>query len=505
METSGFRPESHVAQQSRRDKLRVQQQVALTPYQQNPDNFPNNLEQFNDQMGINPDMVQVRSVRNANWLYEPIVFSSEMLDFSKNGNTSSVAQSQMGNEVSSFSKSGGEPHSLGNWRSVGPQQHNFDWGFNEVSDINQNPVFVRDASSNISATSHHHLQSTNLTNPSTEQLSCRTQIDPKLGSTIHFSSLPLYHNTLEDVVKASTVNQAIQASSLETHQNLRENGFGSWMDRTVENQHKYWSGELGYNNGRNKSGEELEELRNVVGECNPQGLCLSLSSNPSSKLPVSNFEGCGSENLPPRNSNCVFKDYRDHSKAAESDYLCSIPLKPSVINKSCGKSVQEIEGISANAFRNSGPLGPFTGYASILKSSKFLKPAQQLLEEFCYRNGSMPINMCDLSEGISSEEIGASASASASLSVSASPDVHVIESHVVSKGSNSRASSSPFYSSNEISGDCGVGSSSSEPFRPEFQQKKAKLLYMLEEVGYSNFCLFIRVIHISLCLVYCVV
>ena len=33
--------------------------------------------------------------------------------------------------------------------------------------------------------------------------------------------------------------------------------------------------------------------------------------------------------------------------------------------------------------RSSGPLGPFTGYASILKGSRFLKPAQQLLEEFC--------------------------------------------------------------------------------------------------------------------------
>ncbi|KAL1545554.1 BEL1-like homeodomain protein [Salvia divinorum] len=29
------------------------------------------------------------------------------------------------------------------------------------------------------------------------------------------------------------------------------------------------------------------------------------------------------------------------------------------------------------------PLGPFTGYASVLKGSRFLKPAQQLLEELC--------------------------------------------------------------------------------------------------------------------------
>ncbi|XP_062087200.1 BEL1-like homeodomain protein 9 isoform X2 [Humulus lupulus] len=35
------------------------------------------------------------------------------------------------------------------------------------------------------------------------------------------------------------------------------------------------------------------------------------------------------------------------------------------------------------SLRSSVPLGPFTGYASILRRSSFLKPAQQLLEEFC--------------------------------------------------------------------------------------------------------------------------
>ncbi|KAJ6317723.1 hypothetical protein OIU76_013294 [Salix suchowensis] len=29
------------------------------------------------------------------------------------------------------------------------------------------------------------------------------------------------------------------------------------------------------------------------------------------------------------------------------------------------------------------PLGPFTGYASILNSSRFLKPAQQILDDIC--------------------------------------------------------------------------------------------------------------------------
>lgn len=33
--------------------------------------------------------------------------------------------------------------------------------------------------------------------------------------------------------------------------------------------------------------------------------------------------------------------------------------------------------------RSSVPWGPFTGYASILKRSRFLKPAQRILDEFC--------------------------------------------------------------------------------------------------------------------------
>lgn len=52
-----------------------------------------------------------------------------------------------------------------------------------------------------------------------------------------------------------------------------------------------------------------------------------------------------------------------------------------------GYVIPGIVGGSASASndvsRSSVPLGPFTGYASVLKGSRFLKPAQQLLEEFC--------------------------------------------------------------------------------------------------------------------------
>ncbi|XP_061343491.1 BEL1-like homeodomain protein 9 [Gastrolobium bilobum] len=53
--------------------------------------------------------------------------------------------------------------------------------------------------------------------------------------------------------------------------------------------------------------------------------------------------------------------------------------------------------------RNWVPIGPFTGYASILKRSRFLKPAQQLLEDLC---GSVwdPPPMDSLSENDNDED-----------------------------------------------------------------------------------------------------
>ncbi|PSS34588.1 BEL1-like homeodomain protein 9 [Actinidia chinensis var. chinensis] len=46
--------------------------------------------------------------------------------------------------------------------------------------------------------------------------------------------------------------------------------------------------------------------------------------------------------------------------------------------------------------RSSVPLGPFTGYSSILKGSRFLRPAQQLLEE-----------ICDVGRGVYAENVAA--------------------------------------------------------------------------------------------------
>ncbi|KAK7395206.1 hypothetical protein VNO78_15754 [Psophocarpus tetragonolobus] len=46
-------------------------------------------------------------------------------------------------------------------------------------------------------------------------------------------------------------------------------------------------------------------------------------------------------------------------------------------------AISGLVGGNSEVSRNSIPLGPFTGYTSILKGSRFLKSAQQLLEELC--------------------------------------------------------------------------------------------------------------------------
>lgn len=106
-----------------------------------------------------------------------------------------------------------------------------------------------------------------------------------------------------------------------------------------------------------------------------------------------------------------------------------------------------------------GPLGPFTGYAAILKGSRFLKPAQLLLEELCgaVKGGR---EVCDeLGECV----FGGSKEGS-------------------NKGEG--VSSSSLSTSTEPSR--GFDQSGVQMHRPEFQQKKAKLLYMQDEV--SIFC-----------------
>ncbi len=78
------------------------------------------------------------------------------------------------------------------------------------------------------------------------------------------------------------------------------------------------------------------------------------------------------------------------SLSLSSHHQTNLPLELNLQRYGSGSGGYVIPGIvggsasaSNDVSRSSVPLGPFTGYASILKGSRFLKPAQQLLEEFC--------------------------------------------------------------------------------------------------------------------------
>lgn len=111
-------------------------------------------------------------------------------------------------------------------------------------------------------------------------------------------------------------------------------------------------------------------------------------------------------------------------------------------------------GVSAFAHRSVGPLGPFIRYATILKNSKYMKFAQELLNESCYVGYEDMVPTCNefYMQKILEDEIR-------------------------------RASDYSGGSEDHISG---RSSSGADSLRPEFKRKKAKLLYMQDEVVYSQ-------------------
>ena len=491
METSGvFRPESHVPQQSRRDKLRVQQasSTVVVPISHHLDYSlaPNNLEQFsslhhpdhhnyNIHHHVRNNLTTTRHNPNNNFIFDPSFLSSEMLDFSRNNNalhhhqhnrinstttslTCHVDQDHLSTTLAAATQTSERSSSS----SMALGDASFSFPHSKPSDPQSSFVNWRSLSN--SKSSFESWSSSSMT----QNISGQKYLEAMVMSGNELALLP------------SFVNQSTT---------LRFDNSGSLS--LMENHH---------DNDQHKREHEAELLRTgttvVCDTNNLQGLSLSLSSNPPSSRTLPNISHHLGDHHDHDHDHDHHQDH-DHdlqeSKPAEKPgYLGSVSIpKPSIISKACGtKSLQDIVGNinnSPNPYRNSGPLGPFTGYATILKSSKFLRPAQQLLDDFCCLNGSRDINVKIVSDAISERISGGGVSASVSASAvlgSCSVDaVNPIETEVLGKGSNSCASSSTFYGSNEISGDGGVGSISFESSRPEHQQKKAKLLYMQEEVS----------------------
>ncbi|CAJ1955913.1 unnamed protein product [Sphenostylis stenocarpa] len=458
---SSLRPESHVAQQIRREKLRIQNSS------QHLQEFPNNLEQLSSQPGFNNfDLLQVRNVRNANMLDEPVVYSSEIPNFSTSSNPLSAPKNALEyhhQEIGAAEPSNRlmmthygafyhsipaihsshteqcELRSLGNWRNSAPHQGS-DWFCNYASNANS---LLSSELNNVSA--YDELMDVQCRNASGDR-----EIQKQLG-VLHNPppSSPLYQNALHDIVKSASISALSRqdATSLMQH-----NDHSIWVGNASEVELQQPS----YGNQPNplRFGWTNRAVDNTPSDSLPQSLSLSLSSNAQPKPSVSQHE----------------------QGSTSDDPHCLKYMKSSIVSRDCGKSLQDAVGMPSKctfSYRSVGPLGPFTGYATILKNSRFLKSVQQLLDEICCLSGAKFPKSYDVSKRVS-PEVSASTSADT---------VTVNETRVTAKGSNSGSSSTMLYNvSKENSADQGVGSSFGLSSRPDFQQKKAKLLYMQEEV-----------------------
>nr|GMD25380.1 BEL1-like homeodomain protein 1 [Ipomoea batatas]GME10247.1 BEL1-like homeodomain protein 1 [Ipomoea batatas]GME12855.1 BEL1-like homeodomain protein 1 [Ipomoea batatas] len=452
MEMRNHGPEFHVVQQSRRDKLRNQN--TSTPSQHMGD-YRANLEHLSLHQGLNMDLVHLPGWRYGNISCDSSssVLSSDMLNFASNPH--SLVLNKDNN---------GDPQNCGTWKSVDLSHKigsvwsgvaNYSSGSAGIDGGNLSPMFVGE---NLSG-------SLRLNNDvPVSGIDVKTsyfgyqELQPSLTNNPSSDTSGQYKDiqTLQEVVTSA----AVGTRELEMLQNARETErSSSWLPAGEEGETRLLpayvdqSSQLFVNTNAtslvNSAVQWNGELERENEASNTQALSLSLSS-------VGERISSGMPDLKP----------------LKSDHLCSYPKQGS---KALGNAArQDMVGNLTFTHRDLVPLGPFTGYATILKSSRFLRPAQQLLYEFCNFTGDKALNLSEVSGNNVMDEVGISSEA-----VNATP-----RSGGGSLAVDSGASSSTFYSSNEKSSHefRGMSSSNESYPRPEYLQNKVKLLYMQDEV-----------------------
>lgn len=531
METRTHRPDMHVVQQSRRDKLRVQN-ISSSSSQYLGD-YSGNSEHWSLQnQGPNMDLAQLPSCRYGNISYEQTVLSSEMLNFGSdsqslvpqkndgvtvNQESSSSPPSNkqvvVGGDNAQFSNlsqpvssnfnhfvnvSGDPQNCSSTWKSVGSSQQiicdwnnvaaNYSSGLAAGGNASVSPMAVGESSPAflpsgvpVSATSslkagyfkYHEAQSS-LTNTSSV---IPGQYGQKHFEDMQFSSSSLLRNSIQEVTSASCIETKMTSLPL---QNTRESGRGSWLDSRSElhllpTYGDHHSNVLCVNGDSGLVNRAVEECHQWNGEferevqaatqneiSNTQALSLSLSSVSPSKT---HFGPVGNHHNVSGNLNCGI-DGMSGLRPLRSDYLCSSSKQLSKMLESASCQDNVIRN-STLTHLNVVPFGPFTGYATILKSSRFLKPAQQLLNELCNFSGHSALTVSELTKKVLDEVC---LSNDAINDAATCPDG--------SMAGDCNGLSSTLFGSNAG----GVCSSNESYLRSEYQQTRVKLLYMQDEV-----------------------
>ncbi|XP_068640907.1 BEL1-like homeodomain protein 8 [Aristolochia californica] len=506
---SSFGAESHVAQQSRRDKLRVQQNSNQT---NNIQELPGHLLHQSRESLLSPDVVQVRNSRNCDLLHDPIaMLSSDVLDFASSAHLllpHKEVVSHQDRSVRPEAAPFGSPSELHSSKAGEAQGSNY-WSTNYSSgsasnvcnqsplvvgsivpgNIKENSIFAAASCLKPGQSGYQDVQDS-LNNPPSE---LSNQEHKQLGE-ICFSSPSFYQNALQEVVTSTSVgSQGFEMPAL-LHPNARECGHGSWNGAGNElvllpsygtahptssrlsnaGQWKNRNMDNSYSGGGGFLANRSDASFGTMGSTDnsAQGLSLSLSSHQPSELNATQLEGrFGSASEASSSRGGIFHSFQD-SKSIHDVGSYGLYSKNVVGGrKFFGNSIQSVVTPSMDVRRAAGPLGPFTGYATILKSSKFLKPARQLLDELSCISGSKLVKATETSERGSGE-------------ASTSSDVFNVDNEVGGlSGSSGGSGSTPFYSSTETCTDVGGSNAVYQGFRPEFQRKKAKLKSMQEEVG----------------------
>lgn len=384
MDTTDFRPQLHIAQQSRRDKLRIQQDFAFSHH--------NNLGPYD----YDSTAADVRNYRGGNICYDPSEICSEMINFSakRGGGEPTPPQFQpfpRENPPPSFHASAAaaaaassDPNFFDTWKSVGLQQQptTSDWAANHSS-----------------------------------------VLDVMTGAS------PIYQNSLQELVSSSDGRTfGLEFASL---RQKNDSGHVPWAVGGSEllllpAYADQWSG-----------GDGLDRGVTVATNDHSRALSLSLSSVPSPKV---------------HETQTVERDFQTRDVHQDSRNW----------NPSHGRPL----GPQSLTHRNPGPLGPFTGYSTILRSSKFLRPAQQLLEELCCISRPKNVGIHEASDEIMED--------------------FRVSNEVVSDGDNGvrgGGGQSSFVFDSEKRQEAGGTSCSTDAYGSENFQRKAKLLFMQDEVG----------------------
>ncbi|XP_071734883.1 uncharacterized protein [Rutidosis leptorrhynchoides] len=355
MEMNNLRVESHVAQSSRRHKLRFQQNSG----------DPNHHHPQPDHHHFEPTDI------HRSFQYNPNIFPSEMLNSVASRNPQLLLPSTHG--LVSLDQDSCQSSGSGSGNLGYSQPERMLISSNSGGSYTTNLSYQQDCNNwkTVVTSQQEKIASDHWNNNNNNVVSYGYHQD--MHNVPAFNSSQYYQNTLQ---------QDHQATLAQHPQSKNDSGMNQSIPCWMNDNHE--------------------------GNFNTtQGLSLSLSSVPQLKDAQPMLES--------------------GQKTIKSDHLHDLDLK-------C------MMGVSAFAHRNTGPLGPFTGYATILKNSKYMKSAQELLNESCDVGFQESVQSC-----------------------------HDVYSHKILEDEISWAS------------DSSVANSYGE-HGPDFNRKKASLLYLQEEI-----------------------